>query len=264
MNLYINPSGGIAGDMFAAALISAGANEKTMLNGLLIAANKIGHSSFSTVLTDDGSTRLNIVIDHFQAHLSAHAARHYLKEIFAELNMESAYREFGFKALQILIEAEEKAHKECGFLTDHLQKRQHDCKYHQHFHTPPKDQRDDTYLHEAQDILIDITGAALGLQLLGITPRAILLNAVSLGGGTINFSHGHLSVPAPAVKNIMIKYKIPVVMGPVDSELCTPTGAAILAALGANSLGVAPVTAQMKGRSRGGKDLPIPPLEILC
>ncbi len=97
---------------------------------------------------------------------------------------------------------------------------------------PHRHSAEKTVLHEAQDILIDITGAAFGLQYLGILPERVLCNVpVSVGGGKIRFSHGLLPVPAPAVTAILRKHRIPHVTGPVDVELLTPTGAALLAAM---------------------------------
>ncbi len=120
---------------------------------------------------------------------------------------------------------------------------------------------DDALLHEAQDILIDITGCITGLQLLEINPEAILTNPVSVGNGTINFSHGKLPVPAPATDIILKKYNIPWKYGPVNTELCTPTGAAILGALKATK-GEMPERAIKKGYARGTKKLDIPPLRL--
>ncbi len=87
-------------------------------------------------------------------------------------------------------------------------------------------------LHEAQDILIDIVGAAVGLKYLNVDMDSILsLSPVSFGGGVVSFSHGTLPVPPPAVMSILRNYRIPSVSGPVDIELLTPTGASILAGL---------------------------------
>jgi len=195
MQLYIDPKGGMAGDMFAAALISAGADETQMIQAMQYAAQKIGTATISSSLTHDQAHRLHIAIEHHHGHLSGHKAYHLLEDIFSELNIEPEYQNFGFKALQILVEAEIKAHKENTFLTDHIHAHHHhshDDADHKHEH------QEDAYLHEAQDILIDITGAVMGLQLLKASTQAILLNPVSWGGGHITFSHGHLPVPAPA------------------------------------------------------------------
>jgi len=259
MQLYIDPSGGIAGDMFAAALISAGADETQMLNAMKLAAEKIGQATITTSLTHDNAHRLHIDIKHNDGHLSGHRAYHLLEDIFAELDIKDTYQQFGFRALKVLVEAEIKAHKENTFLTDHLHAHHHhhDDSDHQHEH------HEDAYLHEAQDILIDITGAVMGLQLLNAPTNAILINPVSFGGGHITFSHGHLPVPAPATKIIFEKHELPGEMGPIERELCTPTGSAILAALNAklgNNNGSEIIK---KGTSRGGKDFPIPPLKLI-
>ncbi|MBR8537021.1 DUF111 family protein [Carboxylicivirga sediminis] len=259
MQLLIDATGGIAGDMFAAALISAGANEEQMLHAMRLAAEKIGKASISTSLTHDGAHRLHIDISHNHGHLSGHKAYHLLEDIFEELGITETYRQFGFKALDVLVKAEIKAHKENSFLTDHIHAHHHhhhnDTDHHHEHH-------EDAYLHEAQDILIDITGAVMGLQLLSAPTSASLLNPVSFGGGHITFSHGHLPVPAPATKIIFDTYKMPGSMGPIEKELCTPTGSALLAALDAqlSAHNGAPIIKE--GTSRGGKDFPIPPLKI--
>lgn len=260
MQLYIDPKGGMAGDMFAAALISAGADETCMLDAMKRAAEKIGKVSLSTSLTHDKAYRLHIEIEHHHGHLSGHKAYHLLEDIFAELEIEKAYQDFGFKALQVLVEAEIKAHKENTFLTDHIHAHHHhhhDDTDHDHEH------HEDAYLHEAQDILIDITGAVMGLQLLKASTTALLLNPVSWGGGHITFSHGHLPVPAPATKIIFEKHALAGEMGPIDKELCTPTGSALLAALEAKLVDGNGVENKKEGISRGGKDFPIPPLKII-
>ena len=259
MQLYIDARGGMAGDMFAAALISAGADETLMLKAMKLAAEKIGKANISTSLTHDKAHRLHIDIKHNHGHLSGHKAYHLLEDIFAELDIKGVYQEFGFKALQVLIDAEIKAHKENTFLTDHIHAHHHhhhnDTDHHHEHH-------EDAYLHEAQDILIDITGAAMGLQLLEAPIKAELIAPVSFGGGHITFSHGHLPVPAPATKIIFDKHDLPGEIGPIDKELCTPTGSAILAALDASLSEQNGLKVIKEGTSRGGKDFPIPPLKI--
>lgn len=259
MRLYIDPTGGIAGDMFAAALISCGADEQQMLNAMLIAAEKIGTSTISSSLTHDKAHRLHINIKHNHGHLSGHKAYHLLEDIFNELNISETYQQFGFKALQILVEAEIKAHKENTFLCDHEHPHHHHDGEHAHEH----EHKEDAYLHEAQDILIDITGAVIGLQLLNASTNALLLAPVSYGGGTITFSHGHLPVPAPATKIIFDKHNLPNQSGPIEKELCTPTGSAILAALDAKLADHENLVYKQEGTSRGSKDFDIPPLKLL-
>jgi len=113
-----------------------------------------------------------------------------------------------------------------GWLTD----RDH-LRYHKegilHSHST-----EEVVLHEAQDILLDIMGAARGLELLQVDlEKVVCLTPVPVGGGSIRFSHGTLPVPAPAVSAILKSRQIPHVSGPLMTELLTPTGVALLAAL---------------------------------
>jgi len=273
MTLYIDPTGGFAGDMFSAALISAGADEKLMTEAMELAASKIGQATISVTKTHDNATRLLIDIQHEHNHLSGHKAKHLLEDIFEELKIEEKYKLFGMTALQNLIDAEIKAHKEHTFLTDHHHSHTHEHgdHHHSHEHHHHHDhshghhhhhEKAEAYLHEAQDILIDITGAVFGLQLLNTGTEATLTSPVSTGGGIITFSHGTLPVPAPATKNIIDKFDIPENVGPVDFELFTPTGAAILSALNPELRSNVTIKNARTGTSRGTKDLDIPPLKI--
>jgi uncharacterized protein (TIGR00299 family) protein len=95
---------------------------------------------------------------------------------------------------------------------------------------------DKVHFHEvgAIDSIVDICGAAIGFELLGIE-RAYTL-PVRAGHGFVDTSHGLLPVPAPATAEIIARRGIPVTTrGPVDrdvrAELLTPTGAAIIGAL---------------------------------
>jgi hypothetical protein len=83
------------------------------------------------------------------------------------------------------------------------------------------------HFHEvgADDCLVDIVGAVLGLEMMGI--EQVQASAVNLGNGRVTFSHGVFSVPAPAVAELL--KGVPVYQPKrVTGELATPTGAAIL------------------------------------
>jgi uncharacterized protein (DUF111 family) len=249
MELLIDPSGGIAGDMFSASLISAGADPKQMVRVMSEAASKLGSADITIQSTSDHSTRLHIKLNALDPHLNAGRAREILNSLFEDLKIKKNYRTLGEKILNILLNAEIKAHSENIF-------------FHQHAHTHPSGE---TNLHEAQDIIIDITGAVKGMQELNIKPHITLLAPVSVGNGYIDFSHGRLPVPAPATKIILDKYQIPWKQGLVNTELCTPTGASILAALDAavsETISLDKINVSASGQSRGTKDLDIPPLKI--
>ncbi|GAO29222.1 nickel insertion protein [Geofilum rubicundum] len=271
MELYINPQGGFAGDMFAAALISAGADATKVTAAMQKAAEKIGKASVRHVVTADGSSRMLIKVEHHHGHLSSHKALHLLEHLMEDLKIERLYAEFGFRMLKALIQAEKTAHETHDFdMGDHHFHHHHQPDEggghgdHHHHHDQAHYQEPEAWLHEAQDILIDIMGAVMGLQLLGVPPKAQLLNPVAYGGGSVSFSHGTLRVPAPAT-DVMIKTNaIPVTAGPIEIELFTPTGAAALTALGVTEVVDQPERPVFRhGKSRGTKDLPIPPLEIM-
>ncbi|MEJ2295305.1 MAG: DUF111 family protein, partial [Candidatus Lokiarchaeota archaeon] len=88
------------------------------------------------------------------------------------------------------------------------------------------------HLHELSsvDTLIDILGVTKVLEMLGYFQDefTILCSQLPLGGGKIKTAHGTLAVPAPATIKILENTGIIVQNGPVEGELVTPTGAALL------------------------------------
>jgi len=86
---------------------------------------------------------------------------------------------------------------------------------------------DAVHFHEvgALDAIADVVGVCAALDHLGL--RMLAASPVALGGGTVRAAHGTLGVPAPAVTELL--RGVPTHGGPVDVELCTPTGAALLA-----------------------------------
>jgi len=89
---------------------------------------------------------------------------------------------------------------------------------------------EEVHFHEvgAIDSIIDTVGAAICYSSLNVD--AVLVGTVELGGGFIKSSHGRLPVPAPATAEIIKGFTVK--KEGVDFEATTPTGAAILAALG--------------------------------
>jgi len=87
---------------------------------------------------------------------------------------------------------------------------------------------DKVHFHEvgAADAVADIVGAVYCYHKLGMNNEKVYGMPVALGGGRIKAMHGVLSVPAPATLEIL--KNVPVFGGPVNFELTTPTGAALL------------------------------------
>lgn len=85
---------------------------------------------------------------------------------------------------------------------------------------------DDVHFHEvgAQDAILDVVGAAVGLAALDV--GRVTCSPIALGRGTIDSDHGLLPLPAPATLELL--RGIPTVPADVEWETLTPTGAAIL------------------------------------
>lgn len=89
---------------------------------------------------------------------------------------------------------------------------------------------DQVHFHEVggQDAVADIVGTAAGLHALGID--RLSASPVALGSGMTRGEHGLLPVPSPAVLALLRDAGAPVLGGRAPYEMCTPTGAALLAA----------------------------------
>jgi uncharacterized protein (TIGR00299 family) protein len=110
------------------------------------------------------------------------------------------------------------------------------------------------HFHEvgAVDSIVDIVGAALALELLGVD--RILCSPIPMGSGRINCAHGVLPVPAPATAELMRDG----VIAPSDAEgeLCTPTGAAVLTTLAESFTTLPAMAVQSIGYGAGGREDP--------
>ena len=84
----------------------------------------------------------------------------------------------------------------------------------------------EVHFHEVgtMDAIADVTAVCMLMD--RIKPQKVIASHVNVGGGTVKCAHGILPVPAPATANIL--EGIPSYSGDIKSELCTPTGAALL------------------------------------
>ena len=79
----------------------------------------------------------------------------------------------------------------------------------------------------AVDAIVDVIGVCAGLHALGIDELTV--SPIALGGGQVQTMHGSLPVPGPAVLELLRGSGLAAYGGPVDRELATPTGVALLA-----------------------------------
>ncbi len=115
------------------------------------------------------------------------------------------------------------------------------------------------HFHEvgAADAVADIMGAAYCFHQLKLDSQKIYGMPVALGGGRKESAHGSMSIPAPATLEIL--KEIPTFGGPVNFELTTPTGAALLRKMIDEFVNFYPMLINGKiGYGAGKLDLPFP------
>ena len=213
--IYIDAvNSGISGDMFLASLLDLVPNSdmilkilkelKNYLPGVLKLEIDLVKINRSGILIN----KLNIKIKEKKNHRSTKILKAALNRFLEEKNYSNSAKDYAKRVLNSLLLAEAEVH---GVLAD------------------------DIHLHELSsvDTLLDILGVAKALDILGCFESDFKVNCskLPLGGGTIKVAHGVLPVPAPATSKILERSNLIVFEGPIEDELVTPTGAALLANL---------------------------------
>jgi len=111
---------------------------------------------------------------------------------------------------------------------------------------------EDVHFHEvgALDALADVVGVVAGFSHLGLT--RLTASPVALGSGSARSAHGVVPIPGPAVLELLAG--IPVVAGAVPAEMCTPTGAALVAELVSEWAALPAMRVSRTGMGAGGRD----------
>ena len=113
---------------------------------------------------------------------------------------------------------------------------------------------DSVEFHEvgSLDAIVDIVGVCAALEVLGVD--RVVCSPISVGMGEIRAAHGVLPNPAPAVAAIAARHGLTLVGRDEPTELATPTGVALMAAL-ADSSGPMPTgTVVATGLGAGGRN----------
>lgn len=225
--IIFDPFCGASGDMTIAALIDLGADPEKIKTAMELAANVEVEISRSN---KKGISACSVEVSTKKEGSVA------LSEIIARikaLDLPSIVIADAISVFNILGKAEAKIH---GTTLEKL-----------HFHELGQ-----------EDAIADIIGACTAFHDLGLKDYRIYCTPVSVGMGFIEFSHGKFPVPAPAALEILKDYSLSWQMGPVDGELLTPTGAALLAHF-VNELGIIPVIKAHKiSYGAGSKDRNVP------
>ena len=213
--LYIDASNsGISGDILLSALLDLVPNPEKILGELKELINFIsGVSKLEIELqmikrSGIQLNQLKIQIIESKKHRTPKSLREALNNFMNSKSFSEQAKIYANSVLNSLIQAEAEVH---GELEEKL------------------------HLHELSsvDTLVDIAGVSRALELLGVFNEDFVISCskLPLGGGSINTAHGILPVPAPATLKIIENSNLNVVHGPIESELVTPTGAALLSNL---------------------------------
>jgi uncharacterized protein (TIGR00299 family) protein len=114
---------------------------------------------------------------------------------------------------------------------------------------------DETHFHEvgADDAIADVVGTCLLLADLEVD--RVVTRPLAAGGGEVEMSHGTYPVPGPAVVELAERADWALRSGPVERELLTPTGAALLAHLATGVETLPPITVDASGYGAGSYDV---------
>lgn len=199
---YCDCFSGISGDMFLGALIDAGL-PLDLLRSSIDALQLPEAVDLRVEETRQGALRAcSVEVLAGESHHHRH-----LRDISAIIEGSGLPNTVQARALaifQILAEAEARVH---GSTIEQV-----------HFHEVG-----------AIDSIVDIVGAAVGLDFFGID--RLYSSAVPFSGGQVQTAHGTLPVPAPATLEILVRAHAQMAPSAAQVELVTPTGAAILAAM---------------------------------
>jgi len=116
---------------------------------------------------------------------------------------------------------------------------------------------EETGFHEVgtDDAIADVVGCMLLLDdLRGQGVERVVTTPLRAGGGEVTFSHGTYPVPSPAVVEIAERADWSLRGGPMETELLTPTGAAILAAVAEGVDSLPELRVESSGYGAGAKE----------
>ena len=236
---YFDCFSGISGDMIIGALIDLGLDinflkkelEKLNLKNYKIEAKKVVKSGITATKFDvieDKNTKKSAEPIFLSNH---HEERNLnvINNIVGNSKLESKIKDKIKKIYLIIANAESKIH---GKAVDKI-----------HFHEIG-----------AIDTIIDVAGALIGLEKLGVD--SLYCSKLNVGTGFVDFSHGRFPVPAPATVEIL--KGVPIYNNGIEAELVTPTGAAIITALAEKFADMPAMKVSSIGYGAGSRDLSQP------
>ncbi len=235
MHLHLDPVGGIAGDMFIAALLDAFPRLSAGLDAALAKVGLPPGAHCALLAHHDGTLsgkRFDVSLPAAAASAEGHHHPHVgltaIRAAIAAMGLDAAVAARAGAIFAVLAEAEAEVH---GAGVDQIE------------------------FHEvgALDSIADIVGAAWLIE--ALSPATWSVGALPLGSGRVRCAHGLLPVPAPAVVNLLQGFEF--FDDGLTGERVTPTGAAILRHLACTS-GIGPRRLRLaaSGLGFGARKLP--------
>ena len=226
--LYYDASAGISGDMNLGALVGLGVDFGYLCAELekLNLAGEFKLERKNVLKNGISATKIDVVPLKSQPHARSYAG---IRQILEGSNLSERCKQRAGAIFRTVAEAEAKVH---GTDIERV-----------HFHEVG-----------AIDSISDIAGSAICFEYLfeKLGVSRVLSSKIELGGGVAICDHGALSVPAPAVCEIL--KGVPVSLGRANFEMTTPTGAAILKACADEFADSASFRIKKIGYGAGGKD----------
>ena len=203
--------------MLLCSLVDLGADKNQIVEGIkkivkFLPDSKINKIDFQKIQKNGiESTELILEIDENISERKGVEIKNAIINSVNELQLSDKARSFAESCINSLISSESKIH---GISEDSV-----------HFHEA-----------SSIDTLIDIVGVTIACEKLKFFEEKIVCLPVSVGSGTVSFSHGTMSNPASAVLQIFKNSKLTIKGNNANEELTTPTGACILVNLTDNSV----------------------------
>ena len=203
---------GISGDMLLCSLVDLGADKNKIISGIKKSEKFLTNSTIKKIdfqkIQKKGvqSTQLILEIDEDAHERKGSEIKKAIIDSVNILELSKKGKIFADSCIDTLISSESK------------------------IHGVPEES---VHFHEASsiDTLVDIIGITIALDDLKFFDEKILCMPISVGGGTVTFSHGTMSNPASAILEIFKNSNLKIKGNDSNEELTTPTGACILASL---------------------------------
>lgn len=222
---------GVSGDMLLGALLGLGADPNLLrrFEGFAHPDVRVTQVLLKTVPEGPLVTHsVDLVCEETETHRHPQEMEALLGETARYLEVSPQVHDQALRTLRVLIDAEA------------------------HAHGQPSEQ---VHLHEVGrfDTVFDLLGTFLLLEDLG--DPDIRSTPPRTGTGWISIDHGRVPVPVPAVREIGIRYSVPLLLDGPPSELTTPTGLALLVTCAQFQEIPPPAVIHRSGYGRGSRTL---------